>query len=615
MNVASPAGAAPSPPESTGNDTRAVAPRRGFIRRLLRRPLAAISLAYLCLITLACILAPVISPYSPLDQDLNAIMGPPSAHHPLGTDDLGRDVLSRLLYGGRASLLGVLEAVVVLAVVGTLSGLLAGYFGGWADWTISRIVDVVMAIPVLVVILGVLAIFGNSMLSAMVVFGLLGSAGLARIVRGATLAVRQELYVAAAKVSGVSRPSIVLRHVLPRLAGPVIVQLSLLAGVALGVQSGLAFLNLGIVLPAPSWGGMVGTASQLVSEDPWLLVPPGVVIALTILAFSLIGDAARDVTVEAWSNGQSRQRRRRRGPKAGESRPAAPAVALGSPVGAGAVLSIRDLTVAFGSDKHQTVVADRVSLDVCSGEVVALVGESGSGKTITALAILGLLPASGHVLSGTVMLDGRNLLEISEKQLQAVRGSKIGLISQEPMSSLDPAFRVGSQLAEVIRQHEPVSRRTARGRAIEMLRTVRLPDPEEVMHRYPYELSGGMAQRVVIALALAASPELLIADEPTTALDVTVQAEILDLLRSLQQSRRMAVIFVTHNLAVVADLCSRAIVMQGGRVVENCDVETLFARPQHAYTKALLSATPSLISLDAAPGGAAIQAADGKAFP
>ena len=300
-----------------------------LLRRALRKPLGVISAVYLVLLTLACVLAPLIAPYAPLAEDLVHVQQGPTGAHLLGTDELGRDVLSRLLYGGQLTLLGVVECVAVLLVISLPAGLAAGYLGGWVDRAINALVDLLLSVPGIIVVLAVLAVFGTSMTAAMVTFGVLGSAGVIRVVRSAVLSVREELYVAAARVSGVSEPRIVVRHVLPRIAGPVIVQASLFAAIALSIQTGLAFLSLGVAPPAPSWGGMVGEAANLINQDGWLLVPSGGIIALTILAFGLIGDAVRDATVESWSATAApaprRARRRRSRPdRRGRTRPAAP---------------------------------------------------------------------------------------------------------------------------------------------------------------------------------------------------------------------------------------------------------------------------------------------------
>ncbi|MFY9887791.1 MAG: dipeptide/oligopeptide/nickel ABC transporter permease/ATP-binding protein [Streptosporangiaceae bacterium] len=570
-----------------------------FLRRALHKPLGVISAVYLVLLTLACVLAPLIAPYGPLAEDLTHVQEGPSAAHLLGTDELGRDVLSRLLYGGRLTLLGVVECVGVLLIISLPVGLAAGYLGGHVDRAASAVVDLLLSVPAIIVVLAVLAVFGSSMAAAMVTFGVLGSAGVIRVVRSAVLSVREELYVAAARVSGVSEPRIVIRHVLPRIAGPVIVQASLFAAIALAIQTGLAFLSLGVAPPAPSWGGMVGEAASLIDQDGWLLVPSGGIIALTILAFGLIGDAVRDATVEGWSSRTAPALRagRRARPEAApddrpESVPAGPAAGAAAP--ADAVLAVQDLTIEFDGPGGPVTVVDHVSFALRPGEVLGIVGESGCGKSVTALSLLQLLPSNGRIRGGRVLLGGRDLTAMTERQISGLRGSAMAMVFQEPTVSLDPSFLVGSQVAEVVRRHDRVSRAAARQRVLELFEQVRLPDPGSVARRYPHELSGGMAQRVSLALALAGRPGVLIADEPTTALDVTVQAEILELLRQLRAETGMSIILVTHDWGVVADICDRAVVMYAGQIVEQARIGALFREPHHPYTLGLQECNPQL---------------------
>jgi peptide/nickel transport system ATP-binding protein len=259
------------------------------------------------------------------------------------------------------------------------------------------------------------------------------------------------------------------------------------------------------------------------------------------------------------------------------------------------LLRIEDLSVAYGDGQDATVVVREVSLDVAAGEVVGVVGESGSGKTQTILAVLGLLPEGGRVRSGQVWLSGQRLGAEDERAMQRIRGSRIGYVSQEPTTNLDPSFRIGSQLTAPMRQHLGLGRRQARDRALDLLARVGIDDPQRVFRCYPHQISGGMAQRVLIACAVSCDPDLLIADEPTTALDVTVQAEVLDLLRSLQRERNMALLLVTHDLGVVADSCTRVAVMRGGQLVEVNDVTSLFAQPDHPYTRQLLRSIPEAL--------------------
>jgi len=556
-----------------------------FLRRALRKPLGVISAAYLLLLTLACVLAPLIAPYAPLAEDLTRVQEGPSGAHLLGTDELGRDVLSRLLYGGQLTLLGVVECVAVLLVISLPVGLAAGYLGGRVDRAVSAAVDLLLSVPGIIVVLAVLTVFGSSMTAAMVTFGVLGSAGVIRVVRSAVLSVREELYIAAARVSGVSEPRIVARHVLPRIAGPVIVQASLFAAIALAIQTGLAFLSLGVAPPAPSWGGMVGEAASLIDQDGWLLVPSGGIIALTILAFGLMGDAVRDATVEGWSARSAPAIRTVR-------RSASVPVPVGPEPSDDAVLTVRGLSVSFDASDGPVTVVDRVSFTLGAGEVLGIVGESGCGKSVTALSLLQLLPPNGRISGGRVLLGDQDLTAMSERQIANLRGRAMAMVFQEPTVSLDPSFLVGAQVAEVVRRHDRVSSAAARRRVLELFEQVRLPDPAGTARRYPHELSGGMAQRVCLALALAGRPSVLIADEPTTALDVTVQAGILELLRQLRDETGMSIILVTHDWGVVADICDRALVMYAGQVVEQAQVGALFREPRHPYTLGLQDCNP-----------------------
>jgi peptide/nickel transport system permease protein len=568
-------------------------------RELARRPLAVASAAWLALVVVLAAGAGWLAPYGSETEDLSHVMSGPTAAHWLGTDRLGRDVLSRLMFGGQGTLLGVVEALITFAVLGITLGLTAGFAGGWTDRLIARFGDLVLALPGIIVLLMVLSVYPDSEPAAMIALGVISSPILLRVVRGATIAIRGELYVKAARLSGLTSPRIVWRHVLPRLTGPVVVQLSLFAATALLAQSALSFLGLSTPeAQAPTWGNMVGEAATVVSQDPWLLVPSGGMLALTVMAFGLLGDAVRDVTAGPPTAPQARGRRPRHRPPAEAS---APSQVTDMATGGEPLLSVRGLTISFSTRSTRstrgtrgadlTVVRD-VSFDLAPGEALGIVGESGCGKTLTARSLLGLLPAGGRVSAGSASFAGLDLAAASERDFQRVRGAMIGLVSQEPMAGLDPSFQVGGQLTEVIRRHTSASRRAARARAAELLGHVNLPPG--TLSRYPHELSGGMAQRVSIALALAGNPRLLIADEPTTALDVTVQAEILSLLRDLRARNGMAIICVTHDWGVLADLCDRAIVMYAGEVVEEAVLDDIYAAPRHPYTAGLLAANPHL---------------------
>ncbi|MGW0583067.1 dipeptide/oligopeptide/nickel ABC transporter permease/ATP-binding protein, partial [Streptomyces sp. NPDC002920] len=445
-----------------------------------------------------------------------------------------------------------------------------------------------------IITLAVLAIFYQSNVAAMLTLGFFASAGLARIIRSSCLALREELFVDAARVSGLGSARIMTRHILPRLTGQLLVPVFLFSGNALAIQTGLGFLGLATPAPAPSWGGMVGEAAQIMQQNPYLLFVSGGVIGLMSLSFGLVGDGLRDLEQD------------RRQATGGRLRRPVPAVTPQDaaepsdtpPVGA--VLTVRDYSIAFATAQGPRNVVDSIGFSVRPGEIFGLVGESGSGKTVTGLSLLGLLPPNGAVTSGSAWLAGTRISGLPERELQRIRGSEIALVSQEPMVALDPYFTIGSQLAEVIRRTGDVTggKDAVRQRIRDLLTSVHLRDPDDVVRRHPHELSGGMLQRVVIAMALAGSPKVLIADEPTTALDVTVQAGVLDLLRSLRDERGMAIVLITHDLGVVADTCDRAIVMEKGRIVEEGSVEDIFYRPRHPYTKKLIESTPSIATTE-----------------
>jgi len=259
------------------------------------------------------------------------------------------------------------------------------------------------------------------------------------------------------------------------------------------------------------------------------------------------------------------------------------------------LLSVRGLKVAFSTEQGPAPAVDDVSFDVKPGEVLGIVGESGSGKSVTALSIMGLLPTPpGRITGGEILFQGEDLLKKSRTEMRKIRGGAISMIFQEPMTSLNPVFSIGDQVSEAIRWHENLGPAAARDRAIEMLTKVGIPSPQRRLDDYPHQLSGGMRQRVMIAMALSCNPKLLLADEPTTALDVTIQAQILDLLRELQAEFHMAVILITHNMGVVAEFADRVMVMYAGRAAERAPVEQVFDHPSHPYTKGLLASIPDL---------------------
>jgi ABC-type dipeptide/oligopeptide/nickel transport system ATPase component len=260
------------------------------------------------------------------------------------------------------------------------------------------------------------------------------------------------------------------------------------------------------------------------------------------------------------------------------------------------LLEVRNLETRFFTDDGVVDAVNDVSFEVQPRETLGIVGESGSGKSVTALSILRLISKPGRITAGQILYRGRNLLELTEREMREIRGNDISMIFQEPMTSLDPLYTVGNQIMEAVHLHQNLEGEAARRAAIAALDSVGIPEPERRVDGYPHQMSGGMRQRVMIAIALSCNPELLIADEPTTALDVTIQARILDLLKELRQTREMALLLITHNMGLVAEMCDRVIVMHGGRIVESAPVDELFKQPAHPYTRGLLRSIPTLDS-------------------
>ena len=568
-------------------DTRQVQPLWAL---LLKRPQFVVTASILLLLTLAVIFAPLLAPHPPLAQNLMNPLSGPTPTHPLGTDNLGRDVLSRMLFGGRVTLAGVVQALVAFLLVGTTLGLAAGMSRGVLDTIIVRAAEVLLSVPSFIILLVMLSILPGNMSFAMITLGILTSPLLIRVVRGTTRTVRNELYVRGARTMGLTETQITLRHVLPRLAGPIIVQATILCGSVIIAETGLGYLGFGVRLPQASWGNMVQTASENISRAPWLLIPTGGIIILTIMCFMLMGDSVRDAVAERWTGSAPKRRLRRRGIPT-------PTVTASSAAGPSPLLEVTDLTIVVDGPLGTSTLVEGVSFALARGETLCLVGESGSGKSVTSLALLGLSRGT-RVASGILRVDGKVIDTNDADRIRQLRISTFGYITQDPQPSLDPTMRIGDLLVQLVRLHQGVDRATARARMLELLERVRIPDPAAVARRYPHQLSGGMAQRVVIAAALSARPKILVADEPTTALDVTVQAEILALLHELcDNDDSMSLLLVTHDWGVVADIADRVIVMRDGMLVEQATSEAIFTAPQHPHTQAMLAADPARLDV------------------
>ena len=555
--------------------------RGGVLSRIVRHPIGIASLAVVVLIASAAVLAPVIMVNPPDRADLNMVNVPPfTGDYLLGGDNAGRDVLSRLVFGAQFTLLGALTTVIVSLLLGVSMGLIGGYHRGRFDAIAGWVCDLLIILPSKIVLVALFAIVGPNTIVSMTVLGVMVAPSFYRLVRNLVIGVRKELYIDAAQVAGLSDLRIIGRHILYAVRAPIIVHAAVIAGLAIIMQAGLEFLGLGDP-KSPTWGGMLQDGFIAIYADPLLMVWPGIVIGLTVAAFILLGNVVRDSVETPVAIASRRAMDSHEGRTGTTPPPALPA---------GVLCAVSDLSIGYPkADDTFTEVVEDVSFQVRSGKVLGLVGESGSGKTQTSLAILGLLPRGGTVLSGGIVFDGQDLLAGSVAK--GLRGRRIAYIPQEPMSNLDPNFTIGYQLSEPLRATMGLSRDQAERRAIELLSHVGIADPARVYRLYPHQISGGMAQRVLIAGAVSCQPDLIVADEPTTALDVTVQAEILDLLRGLQREHGMSMILVTHDFGVVADLCDDVVVMRHGRVVEAGSADDVFGAPQDEYTKVLLAST------------------------
>ncbi len=516
---------------------------------------------------------------SPLGMDVAHRLAPPSAAHWLGQDEYGRDVLTRLLWGARVSLAVAAASTAIACVVGTLMGMAAGLGGAVAEALAVRSVDVVLCFPPLLLALLVVTLLGPGALTLIPVLALVYLPGFVRIAYAGVLAVRRQEYVEAMRTLGAGPVRILFRTVLPNIAGPLLVQVSLAAASAVVLESGLSFLGLGVVPPAASWGLMIAAARTTMAQAPLLLLWPCLALSLTILTLNAVCDALRDA-----ADPQRAAPRRKR---------LLDTLAPGLVAPGGPVLAVEGLTVAIDTPAGVIRPVRNVSLALHPGETLAIVGESGSGKSMLGLSVMGLLPTAARPEAGAVWLGGTEVLRAPEAQMRRLRGGEVAMVFQDPMSSLNPVHRIGSQIAEALRAHGRLSPRAAAARAVALLGHVGIPDPVRRAQAFPHELSGGMRQRAMIAMAVANGPKLLIADEPTTALDVTIQAQVLDLLAALKREGSMGMVFITHSLPVVAQVADRIAVMYAGEIVEQGDAMALLAAPRHPYTAALLRSAPS----------------------
>ena len=569
------------------------------LRRFLRHRMGVVGALMLLGAVLVALAAPLLAPYDPyatVRVSILDIYQAPSPAHLLGTDDGGKDVLSSLIFGARVSLIVGFAAAAIALVIGGLVGIVAGYRGGWLGSLLMRVTDFFLVIPDLALQIVLVAIIGPSLGTIILVIGALGWTTTARLVRSQALSVRERKYVMRARSIGAGDAYILRRHILPAVLPLMLANMVLVISLAILSESTLAFLGLGDPTVI-SWGQMLNFAfgrGAVSAGAWWALLPPGFAIVWVVLGTTLLGTALEDAL-------NPRLKRHHLEAPGSDVAPDRPRVDLRPPVGPdGAdmpILRVRDLSIEFTTEHGPLRAVDAVSFDLRRGETLGLVGESGCGKTTTVLGILRLLPPGGSVVAGQVWFDGEDLLSLDGRSLRTFRWTRLSLVFQGAMNALNPVRTIGDQIVEAIRLHAPgTSKDAALRRAGDLLERVGIG--RRRAGEYPHTYSGGMRQRAMIALALACDPDVIIADEPTTALDVMIQAQILELLGGIARDLGMGIILVTHDLGVVAQTCDRVIVMYGGIVAEENDAATLFRAPQHPYTQQLLGSFPDLAHPD-----------------
>ncbi|MFI6289909.1 dipeptide/oligopeptide/nickel ABC transporter permease/ATP-binding protein [Streptomyces sp. NPDC051018] len=558
-----------------------------------RSPVGACSAALLVLIAVLAVAAPLVWGDAAGATDTSAMEQGPSGEHPLGTDSLGRDIFLRVLVATRLSLGLALAATLIGLVVGVLLGAAPSILPRRAGRLVTAAVNIAVAFPALLLALFLAVIFGVGLTGAVLAIGIAGAPSFARLTQTLAASVAGRDFVAAAKVAGVGRVRMLVRHILPNIGEPLVVNATIGAGNALLAFAGLSFLGIGIQAPDYDWGRLLGEGLDRIYTNPASALAPGAAVVIAGLAFNLFGEAAAAVVGS-----------RTAAVRGGTSPPVPPRRAPVAPAGGGdnadagadrdaPVLAVENLRVAFPGPAGPVTPVRGVSFTVHAGEAVGVVGESGSGKSLTALAVSRLIESPGVVTADRLDFLGTPLLSTPERELRALLGTSLSMVFQDPMTSFNPTRRVGRQLAEVSEQHQGLSRRAAFDRAVDRLRAVRVAGAERRARQYPQEYSGGMLQRAMIGMGLMGDPRLVVADEPTTALDVTVQRDVLRLLARVRESSTSALLLISHDLTVVAQTCDRVLVMYAGRVVEDLPASGL-KDARHPYTRALLDTVPDM---------------------
>ncbi|EEH63208.1 ABC transporter, ATP-binding protein [Gleimia coleocanis DSM 15436] len=588
-----------------------------------------IAVGALLVVVFLAVFAPVISQFSPLATSLpfeEAIVGKAAASEAtspvvapnsvfwFGTDATGRDIFARVMYGARYSLvIGLLSTAMALAVAAVLGSIAATAHKAVSE-VLMRILDIIMSFPGIALVAVFVASLGKSIGVIVFSIGFLYVPQLSRIVRANVLAQFGEDYVAASRVMGARTSWILFKHVARNCIAPIMVFATVLVADAIVLEASLSFIQAGVQPPEPSWGNILADGKALVNSGYWWpTLFPGLMILITTLSLNVLAEGLTDALaaprarvntkkgaltpeelearnqemVEAHLSQEATLRERLDALVVSESHRGDRLVLSAEQATQAPLLEVKNLSISFPAAHGDVRIVDNVSFSVRPGETMGLVGESGCGKSITSMAIMGLLPETAKI-EGEILFEGKNLVGMDPKEHNALRGHKLSMIYQDALSSLNPSMLIRSQMAQL-------TKRGGTRTAEELLELVGL-DPVRTLKSYPHELSGGQRQRVLIAMALTRDPSLIIADEPTTALDVTVQKQVIDLLNELREKLGFAMVFVSHDLALVASVSHRITVMYAGQVVEQGRTQELLGQPVHEYTQGLLGAVLSIES-------------------
>lgn len=558
-----------------------------FLKIVAKNRLAAFGGILLLIILTLSILAPILPLKEPnITNTADRFMTPFEEGHILGTDHLGRDLLSRLLWGTQLSLAVGFAAAFIAATFGSILGAIAGFYGQKTDNIIMRFIDMLMAFPYILLALAIVAALGPGLFNALIAVALVNIPFFARNIRGVTVTLANKEFIEAARLSGMSNLRILIVEIFPNLLPMIVIAMSTTVGWMILETAGLSFLGLGSQPPQADLGSMLGEARSALITNPHTSFVPGIMIFCIVIGINLFGDGVRDALDPRLKKGSLIRPLPQTIYEGGDTQPT-PSTKL---------LSVQNLSTQFHVNQDVYQSSKDVSFEIQEGECLGLIGESGSGKSVTALSVTSLVASPpGVIKKGSVNYKNQNLLALPYEELRSIRGNKISYIFQDPLTTLHPLHTIGDQLLEALNAHDSkLSASESISKSKELLQSVQIPNPDNVWDVYPHQLSGGMRQRVCIAMALINDPELIIADEPTTALDVTVQAQILNILNSLRKERKLSILFISHDFGVISQLCDRVIVMYAGSIVEEGPVKNIMQQAAHPYTSELIKCVPQL---------------------